>query len=59
MKIQFYNVGVEEFIFSLEKQTIQRVLRSMDLLEKNGQNLTMPHSKYLGRRLFELRIRGK
>ncbi len=50
---------VEKFITSLEKQTIAKVLRSVDLLEEFGHRLGMPHSKKVTKDLFELRIRGQ
>ena len=49
---------LEKFIESLEKITIAKVLRTVDLLEKFGNQLEMPHSKKVGRGIFELRIRG-
>lgn len=50
---------VEELIESLEDQTIAKVLRSIDLLEKFGHLLTMPHAKKIAKNLFELRITGR
>ena len=50
---------VEKFIFSVEKQTIAKILRTIDLLEKFGHKLGMPHSKKVSGQLFELRIRGQ
>ena len=58
MKIKITN-EVEKFITSLRKEEIAKVLRIIDLLEKFGSQLEMPHSKSLGKDLFELRIRGK
>ena len=49
---------VELFIASLEKQSIAKVLRTIDLLEHFGHRLSMPHSKKIIESLFELRIRG-
>ena len=49
---------VQYFIWSLEKPTIAKILRVIDLLEKFGNKLQMPHSKPIGKGLFELRIRG-
>lgn len=49
---------VSSFIQSLEKPTIAKVLRSIDLLEEFGFQLTFPHTKKIDRDLFELRIRG-
>ncbi len=57
-KILFDN-EVEIFIQSLEKPTIAKVLRVIDLLEKFGHYLGLPHSKKVVSDLFELRIRGK
>lgn len=50
---------VEEFIGSLEKQTIAKTLRTIDLLGHFGHKLSMPHSKKVAKQLFELRVRGK
>ncbi|MCL5666176.1 MAG: type II toxin-antitoxin system RelE/ParE family toxin [Patescibacteria group bacterium] len=50
---------VEEFISSLEKSTIAKTLRTLDLLEKFTFNLSMPHSKKVANDLFELRVRGQ
>lgn len=50
---------VEEFIKSLEPPTIAKVVHTIDLLEKYGPQLGMPHSKYLTSKLHELRARGK
>lgn len=51
--------AVEKFIQSLEEFTIAKILRTIDLLEKFGIRLGMPHSKRVSSKLFELRIRGK
>ena len=50
---------VEEFIKSLEPTTIAKVTHAIDLLEKHGPLLGMPHSKYLFSKLHELRVRGR
>lgn len=50
---------VEEFIKSLEPPTIAKVTHVIDLLEKHGPLLGMPHSKYLSSKLYELRARGR
>lgn len=59
MRVLFFDNKLEEFIKILEKSTIAKVLRAIDLLEKFGHQLEMPHSKNVGRGLFELRVRGK
>jgi len=50
---------VEKFINSLNKATIAKVLRTIELLEKFENNLGMPHSKKVSGGLFELRVRGQ
>lgn len=50
---------VEEFIKSLDSKTIAKVGQEIDLLEKHGPILGMPHAKKLTGELYELRIRGK
>lgn len=59
MEIKFFNESIENFIAELENPTIAKVLRTIDLLGQFGSNLGMPHSKKIGRDLFELRVRGK
>ena len=59
MNIRFFGSELEKFIHSLDTSTIAKVLRVIDLLELFGNNLTIPHSKKVNARLFELRIRGK
>ncbi len=55
----YIDPGVEKFISSLEKQTVAKVLRTIDLLEEFGYRLGMPHSKKITNKLFELRVRGQ
>ena len=50
---------VKEFIKTLSDSTISKVAKSIDLLEKYGTFLCMPHCKKITRDIYELRIRGK
>ena len=59
MEINFFDEDLVKFISNLEKHAIAKLLRTIDLLEKFGFKLTLPHSKKTGNELFELRIRGK
>ncbi len=59
MGIKFFNKTIEDFISKLDKVTIAKTLRTLDLLERFGNKLGMPHSKKIDNNLFELRIRGK
>lgn len=59
MNIRFFDTALEKFIGSLEKSTIAKVLRTIDILEMFGHKISFPHSKKVRSNLFELRIRGK
>lgn len=58
MNIQLHP-EVEQFIKKLQPQTTAKVLRTIDLLARFGQSLSMPHSKPIGNGLHELRVRGQ
>ena len=59
MQVKIFDSSLEKFIEGLEKATIAKVLRSIDLLERFGCDLQLPHSKKVKNNLFELRIRGQ
>ena len=59
MEIRIFDVSLEKFIKGLQKPTTAKVLRTIDLLEKFGQKLGLPHAKKISARLFELRVPGK
>lgn len=59
MKITFFNQSIGDRIAKLDKPTTAKTLRTLDLLEKFGNELGMPHSKNIGANLFELRVQGK
>jgi len=54
---RFISIEQKEFILSLEKPTITKILRTVGLLERFSFNLGMPHSKKVMGVLFELRVR--
>ena len=58
-KVKIFDKNLEKFITSLEKVSIAKVLRTIELLECFGEKLSMPHSRKLTGELFELRIRGQ
>ncbi|MCL5011024.1 MAG: type II toxin-antitoxin system RelE/ParE family toxin [Patescibacteria group bacterium] len=59
MQVKVFDSSLEKFIEGLEKAAIAKVLRSIDLLEKFGSDLQMPHSRKIKNNLFELRVRGQ
>lgn len=59
MEINFIDDKLENFIGTLEKPTVAKLLRALDLLKQFGGQLRMPHSKKVSNRLFELRVHGQ
>ncbi len=59
MIVRILDKKVEDFIQGLEKPTISKYLRMVNLLRSFGSQLKMPYSKKLSANLFELRIRGQ
>jgi phage-related protein len=62
-EIQFYETPrgerpVEIFMDDLDISTRTKTARAVKLLAQYGSRLTMPHSKKVSSKLFELRIRG-
>ena len=53
-----YLPKAKNFIEKLDDVLVERVLSSIDFLERYGSSLEMPLSKPLGKGLFELRIAG-
>lgn len=50
---------VDIFIKKQQPQARSKIIHNVRLLQEYGNMLGMPHSKMLGRGLYELRIRGK
>ncbi|MCL2052380.1 MAG: type II toxin-antitoxin system RelE/ParE family toxin [Lachnospiraceae bacterium] len=60
--IDFYQLSngekpVEKFIDNLDEKMQLKALASIEILAEYGNNIRKPHSKSLGKGLFELRIR--
>ena len=51
-----YHSAVQSFLTTLEDRTLSKVMRAIDLLEEYGFRLRMPHTKYFGDGLYELRV---
>lgn len=50
---------IQDFIRRQDKQTKSKIARSIDLISKYGPDLGLPHSRYMGYGIYELRIQGK
>ncbi|MBU0561743.1 MAG: type II toxin-antitoxin system RelE/ParE family toxin [Bacteroidetes bacterium] len=57
--IEYYSDEVEKKILSLPNGLLARYLRLTDLILEFGSNLGMPHTRFLGEGLIELRIKSK
>ena len=58
MKIT-YDDSIKKALSKLESSSVTKVMRTIDLLERFGKDLRMPHSKKISESLFELRVKGK
>jgi phage-related protein len=57
--IDYYSESVENKVLSLPAGILARYLRLADLMLEFGPNLGMPHTRAMGDRLFELRVKGQ
>lgn len=57
--IVYYNKVIEEQILAMPESLLARYLRMADLMIEMGPNIGMPHTKYMGDGLLELRLKGK
>jgi phage-related protein len=56
--IDYFSEDVETEVLALPSGILARYLRLTDLMLKFGPNLGMPHTRAMGDRLFELRVKG-
>jgi phage-related protein len=50
---------VEEFVESLDQETLDKFIIKQQLLQDFGPLLSYPHTDHLGEGIFELRFKGK
>lgn len=59
-RVEVLNENVEAELLSLPKEMRARFLRISELLQAFGpQNVTMPHVRSLGEKLWEMRLNGE
>lgn len=58
-RIEYFNEKVEKAILQFPSGLLARYLHLTDLIEEFGPNLGMPHTRSLGDKLFELRLKSK
>ncbi len=59
MEIKYIDPGIGQFISRLDEATAAKLIRMIDLLERFGHALRMPHSKKIDENIFELRVTGR
>ena len=57
-RIDFHHRRVEERILALPDGLLARFVRYTERIQRFGPDLGMPHSRAMGRGLFELRLHG-
>lgn len=58
-EILYYSAKVREQVLELPDDVLADYLRLLDLLREHGVDLRLPHSRTLGKGLFELRPKGQ
>ncbi len=58
MDISFYNKKILEEVSSFKEPFASDIARALDILAMSGNEISLPHSKSLGKGLFELRCLG-
>ena len=58
MEVVYYGNKVEKFVYGLNDVEAGKILRAVRLLMALGNQLRLPHSKYIERDLNELRASG-
>ena len=56
--VEYYDTSAEQVVLNLPSGLLSRYLRLTELLIEFGPNLGMPHTRFMGERLAELRIRA-
>jgi phage-related protein len=57
--IEYYSARVEKEVLRLPSGILARYLHLTELMLQFGPNLGMPHTRALGAKLFELRLKSK
>src|SRR5579859_6756662 len=57
-RVTFYSSGIEKEILALPAGFVARFLRYAERMEVYGPDLGMPHTRAMGKGLFELRLKA-
>jgi hypothetical protein len=55
--IEYYNEKLAQMILRMPSGLIARYVQVSDLMLKFGPNLGMPHTRAMGEKLFEIRLK--
>lgn len=58
-KIVYYNKKLETDVFQLPTTLLAKFIRMSEIMEEFGPSIGMPHTRFVGNGLFELRLKGK
>jgi phage-related protein len=58
-KVDFYNASVRNTILEMPAKIQARMIRLLELIEKQGANLGSPHTEAIGEGLFEVRAKAQ
>ncbi len=58
MKINFLFSQTYDLLLSLDDVSISKINKSLGLLEKHGNTISYPHTRYVTQGVFELRVIG-
>ncbi len=59
MKINFLFTKTYDFLFALDDTAVDKINKSLGLLERHGNTIKYPHTKYVANGVFELRVIGR
>jgi phage-related protein len=58
-KIEYFNDNVAKTILKMPSGLLARYVHITDMMLVFGPNLGMPHTRAMGEKLFEIRLKGK
>ena len=59
MNVIFFNSKIRDDLKALDKISLNKSVKLIDLLKMFGNQLKMPYSKKISTNLYELRVRGR
>ena len=58
-KIDYFNEDLQGEILNFPETILARYIKLTEIMKDHGADIGMPHTKALGKGLFELRLKGK